>query len=386
MESDASTSPRRSDSSDSSTCSDGDDLLSSSSPKGTGIHRLPPLPGATDGAIAALVEELESPASSLDDLRRAAMELRLLAKHSPDNRLRIVAAGALPPLVALLSRPDPLLQEHGVTALLNPALREDTGAPSWTPARSAAGARAQVGCVPGGARERGLRAAPPGAAGRVSGGGHRARGRRAGAGVAAGVGRGAGQEGRGDGAVRAVQRGPEENGPRAVEAGRCALLELMGEPERGMVEKAAYVLHALVGTAEGRAAAVAEGGVPVLVEMVEGGTPRHKEMATLCLLHVCEDSAAYRTMVAREGAIPPLVALSHSSDARPKLRAKVRYVLRTPSSIRHVMCVRFSWNGGFFFFWQAEVLVGLLRQPRSGSLLRARPSVAASRLPAGLCN
>uniref|UniRef100_A0A0D3FK67 Uncharacterized protein n=1 Tax=Oryza barthii TaxID=65489 RepID=A0A0D3FK67_9ORYZ len=72
--------------------------------------------------------------------------------------------------------------------------------------------------------------------------------------------------------------------------------------------------------------------------MVEGGTPRHKEMATLCLLHVCEDSAAYRTMVAREGAIPPLVALSHSSDARPKLRAK------------------------------AEVLVGLLRQPRSGSL------------------
>uniref|UniRef100_A0A0D9Z9B1 Armadillo repeat-containing domain-containing protein n=1 Tax=Oryza glumipatula TaxID=40148 RepID=A0A0D9Z9B1_9ORYZ len=310
MESDASTSPRRSDSSDSSTCSDGDDLLSSSSPKGTGIHRLPPLPCATDGAIAALVEELESPASSLDDLRRAAMELRLLAKHSPDNRLRIVAAGALPPLVALLSRPDPLLQEHGVTALLNLSLREDNR-----------GAVVDAGAV-----------------GPLSGG---ARGKKDAA-----------------TALYALCSGaPEENGPRAVEAGAVrALLELMGEPERGMVEKAAYVLHALVGTAEGRAAAVAEGGVPVLVEMVEGGTPRHKEMATLCLLHVCEDSAAYRTMVAREGAIPPLVALSHSSDARPKLRAK------------------------------AEVLVGLLRQPRSGSLLRARPSVAASRLPAGLCN
>uniref|UniRef100_A0A0E0BWS1 Armadillo repeat-containing domain-containing protein n=1 Tax=Oryza meridionalis TaxID=40149 RepID=A0A0E0BWS1_9ORYZ len=357
MESDASTSPRRSDSGDSSTCSDGDDLLSSSSPKGTGIHRLP-LPCATDGAIAALVEELESPASSLDDLRRAAMELRLLAKHSPDNRLRIVAAGALPPLVALLSRPDPLLQEHGVTALLNLSLREDNrgavvGAGAVGPLvralRSAASpaARENAACAL-------LRLA------QLGGSAAAAIGRAGAVPVLVSLLESGGARGKKDAATAlyALCSGaPEENGPRAVEAGAVrALLELMGEPERGMVEKAAYVLHALVGTAEGRAAAVAEGGVPVLVEMVEGGTPRHKEMATLCLLHVCEDSAAYRTMVAREGAIPPLVALSHSSDARPKLRAK------------------------------AEVLVGLLRQPRSGSLLRARPPVAASRLPAGLCN
>ncbi|XP_052149516.1 U-box domain-containing protein 4-like [Oryza glaberrima] len=358
MESDASTSPRRSDSSDSSTCSDGDDLLSSSSPKGTGIHRLPPLPCATDGAIAALVEELESPASSLDDLRRAAMELRLLAKHSPDNRLRIVAAGALPPLVALLSRPDPLLQEHGVTALLNLSLRKDNR-----------GAVVDAGAV--GPLVRALRSAASPAArenaacallrlAQLDGSAAAAIGRAGAVPVLVSLLESGGARGKKDAATAlyALCSGaPEENGPRAVEAGAVrALLELMGEPERGMVEKAAYVLHALVGTAEGRAAAVAEGGVPVLVEMVEGGTPRHKEMATLCLLHVCEDSAAYRTMVAREGAIPPLVALSHSSDARPKLRAK------------------------------AEVLVGLLRQPRSGSLLRARPSVAASRLPAGLCN
>lgn len=350
MESDASTSPRRSDSSDSSTCSDGDDLLSSSSPKGTGIHRLPPLPCATDGAIAALVEELESPASSLDDLRRAAMELRLLAKHSPDNRLRIVAAGALPPLVALLSRPDPLLQEHGVTALLNLSLREDNR-----------GAVVDAGAV--GPLVRALRSAASPAArenaacallrlAQLDGSAAAAIGRAGAVPVLVSLLESGGARGKKDAATAlyALCSGaPEENGPRAVEAGAVrALLELMGEPERGMVEKAAYVLHALVGTAEGRAAAVAEGGVPVLVEMVEGGTPRHKEMATLCLLHVCEDSAAYRTMVAREGAIPPLVALSHSSDARPKLRAKVRYVLRTPSSIRHVMCSHGMVD--FFFF------------------------------------
>jgi len=97
----------------------------------------------------------------------------------------------------------------------------------------------------------------------------------------------------------------------------------MADPESGMVDKAAYVLHSLVGSGEGRAAAVEEGGIPVLVEMVEAGTSRQKEIARLSLLLICDDNAAYRTMVAREGAIPPLVALSQSSSARPKLRAKV---------------------------------------------------------------
>jgi hypothetical protein len=50
------------------------------------------------------------------------MELRLLAKHNPDNRVRIASSGAIPPLTALLAHPDPLLQEHAVTALLNLAL------------------------------------------------------------------------------------------------------------------------------------------------------------------------------------------------------------------------------------------------------------------------
>ena len=108
----------------------------------------------------------------------------------------------------------------------------------------------------------------------------------------------------------------------------------MADPESGMVDKAAYVLHSLVSSGEGRAAAVEEGGIPVLVEMVEVGTSRQKEIATLSLLQICEDNAVYRTMVAREGAIPPLVALSQSSSARPKLKTKVHTTSQCPHSTK----------------------------------------------------
>uniref|UniRef100_A0A804MRQ3 ARM repeat superfamily protein n=1 Tax=Zea mays TaxID=4577 RepID=A0A804MRQ3_MAIZE len=63
------------------------------------------------------------------------------------------------------------------------------------------------------------------------------------------------------------------------------LLDLMADPESGMVDKAAYVLHSLVSSGEGRAATVEEGGIPVLVEMVEVGTSRQK-IATLSLLQI----------------------------------------------------------------------------------------------------
>ena len=121
MQSDASTSPRRrstscySDSGDS--CSEpfgecGSDDLSFTPAAAAGIHRLllSCVAEASEDAISSLMAELESPAPSLDSLRRAAMELRLLAKHNPDIRVRIVKAEGVRPLVKL--------QEHGVTALL----------------------------------------------------------------------------------------------------------------------------------------------------------------------------------------------------------------------------------------------------------------------------
>lgn len=51
------------------------------------------------------------------------MEIRLLAKNKPENRLKIARAGAIKPLISLISSTDLQLQEYGVTAVLNLSLR-----------------------------------------------------------------------------------------------------------------------------------------------------------------------------------------------------------------------------------------------------------------------
>ena len=337
MQSDASTSPRRrstscySDSGDSS-CSEpfsecGSDDLSFTPAAAAGIHRLllSCVAEASEDAISSLMAELESPAPSLDSLRRAAMELRLLAKHNPDNRVRIAKAGGVRPLVKLLLHADPLLQEHGVTALLNLSICDENKAtiveagairPLVQALKSAASpaARENAACAL-------LRLS------QLDGAAAAAIGRAGAIPLLVSLLETGGPRGKKDAATAlyALCSGARENRQRAVEAGAVRpLLDLMADPESGMVDKAAYVLHSLVGSGEGRAAAVEEGGIPVLVEMVEVGSSRQKEIATLSLLQICEDNIVYRTMVAREGAIPPLVALSQSPSARPKLKTKVQ--------------------------------------------------------------
>jgi hypothetical protein len=84
----------------------------------------------------------------------------------------------------------------------------------------------------------------------------------------------------------ALCSGARENRQRGMETGAVRPLDLMADPESGMVDKAAYVLHSLVSPGEGHATAIEEGGIPVLVEMVEVGTSREKEIATLSLLQI----------------------------------------------------------------------------------------------------
>ncbi|KAL8170558.1 hypothetical protein V2J09_022362 [Rumex salicifolius] len=50
------------------------------------------------------------------------MEIRLLAKNKPENRIKIARAGAIGPLISLISSTDLQLQEYGVTAILNLSL------------------------------------------------------------------------------------------------------------------------------------------------------------------------------------------------------------------------------------------------------------------------
>ena len=101
------------------------------------------------------------------------------------------------------------------------------------------------------------------------------------------------------------------------------LVELMADFGSNMVDKSAFVLNVLVSLPEARSVLVEEAGIPVLVEIVEVGSQRQKEIAAAILLQICEDSSVYRTMVAREGAIPPLISLSQSGTSRAKQKVNI---------------------------------------------------------------
>lgn len=308
----------------------------------TALHRLliSCTPDNSDELILSLVSDLESLTDSIDLQRHAAMQIRLLAKHNPENRLKIARAGAVRPLISLLSHPDPVLQENGVTAILNLSLCDD----NKYMIASAGGIKPLVRVLKTGttsARENaacallrlsqieehkitiGLSGAIPPLVNLLRTGGHRAK----------------------KDAATALYSlcTTKENKIRAVQAGIVRpLLDLMSEPESGMVDKAAYVLFNVVSVDEGRVAAVEDDCIPVLVEIVEVGTRRQKEIAAATLLLICQDSVSCRSAVVREGAIPPLVELSQSGSPRAKQKA--------------------------------EVLVELLRQPRGG------PAAAATGL------
>lgn len=99
------------------------------------------------------------------------------------------------------------------------------------------------------------------------------------------------------------------------------LVELM-DPAAGMVDKAVAVLSNLATIHEGRIAIGQEGGIPVLVEVVELGSSRGKENAAAALLQLCTSNNRFCTMVLQEGAVPPLVALSQSGTPRAKEKAQ----------------------------------------------------------------
>ncbi|XWS15425.1 hypothetical protein CRYUN_Cryun35bG0097200 [Craigia yunnanensis] len=113
-----------------------------------------------------------------------------------------------------------------------------------------------------------------------------------------------------------------ENKARIVQAGAVRhLVELM-DPAAGMVDKVVAVLANLATIPEGRIVIGQEGGIPVLVEVVELGSARGKENAAAALLQLCTISNRFFSMVLQEGAVPPLVALSQSGTSRAKEKAQ----------------------------------------------------------------
>ncbi|KAL3634131.1 hypothetical protein CASFOL_021185 [Castilleja foliolosa] len=285
----------------------------------------------SDEVISQLVSALDS--NNIDDQKQAAMEIRLLAKNKPDNRIKIARAGAIKPLISIISSNDSQLQEYGVTAILNlslcdenkeeiaysgaikPLVRALRSASATTAAReNAACALLRLSQVEENKVAIGRSGAIPPLVDLLEGGGLR---------------------GKKDACTALYSLcSVKENKVRAVQAGIMRpLVEMMSDLGSNMVDKSAFVLSLLVPLTEARAALVEEGGIPVLVEIVEVGTQRQKEIAVAILLQLCEDCVSYRTMVAREGAIPPLVALSQTGTSRAKQKAEALIeVLRQPRS------------------------------------------------------
>ncbi|KAH9304416.1 hypothetical protein KI387_008820, partial [Taxus chinensis] len=272
-------------------------------------------PEKLEVVVKSLVEDLNA-GKSIESQRNAAAELRLLAKNKMENRVMIGRAGAIKPLVFLLHSIDPQTQENIVTALLNISLcdsnkTEITSAGAIKPLihvlktgtsvakQNAACTLLSLSLVDENKISIGASGAIPPLVTLLINGSSR---------------------GKKDAATTLYTLSSvHQNKDRVIRAGAIKpLVDLMADSSSGMVDKAVVVLSNLASVPDGKNAIVDAGGIPVLVEILEGGSQKGKEYATATLLHICADSYLYRTLVSREGAIPPLVELSQSGTTRAK--------------------------------------------------------------------
>ncbi|KAL6616500.1 hypothetical protein ACP70R_038770 [Stipagrostis hirtigluma subsp. patula] len=266
-----------------------------------------------EAEVCKLIENLKHDSAELQ--RAATGELRILSKHSTDNRTAITNNGAIPPLVNLLRSADPITQANAVTILLNLSLNDSNKI-----AIASAEAIEPLICV---LQEGNPEAKANSAATLFSLSvleENKAKIGRSGAikplvdlledGSA---------QGKKDAATALFNLSIfHENKARIVQAGAVKLLVELMDPAAGMVEKAVAVLANLATVQEGRNGIAQAGGIPVLVEVVELGSARAKEHAAAALLQLCTNNSKFCSLVLQEGAVPPLVALSQSGTARAR--------------------------------------------------------------------
>lgn len=277
---------------------------------------------AIETQVRGLVEGLRS--SDVDTQREATAEIRLLAKHNMDNRIAIANCGAINILVDLLKSTDTTIQENAVTALLNLSINDN----NKTAIANAGAIEPLIHVLETGSPEAKENSAATlfslsvieenkvniGRSGAISP-------------LVDLLGNGT-PRGKKDAATALFNLSIfHENKNRIVQAGAVKhLVELM-DPAAGMVDKAVAVLANLATIPEGRIAIGQEGGIPVLVEVVELGSVRGKENAAAALLHLCLHSNRFLSMVLQQGAVPPLVALAQSGT--PRAKEKVWFFLHS---------------------------------------------------------
>ncbi|CAH2061402.1 unnamed protein product [Thlaspi arvense] len=281
-----------------------------------------------ENQVKKLVEELKS--SSLDVQRQATSEIRLLAKHNMDNRIVIGNSGAIVLLVELLHSNDSATVENAVTALLNLSINDnnkkaiaDAGAieplihvlenGSSEAKENSAATLFSLSVI----EENKIKIGQSGAIGPLVDllGNGTPRGKK-------------------DAATALFNLSiHQENKATIVQSGAVRYLIDLMDPAAGMVDKAVAVLANLATISEGRNAIGQEGGIALLVEVVELGSARGKENAAAALLQLSTNSGRFCNMVLQEGAVPPLVALSQSGT--PRAREKAQALLSYFRNQRH---------------------------------------------------
>lgn len=282
-----------------------------------------------ESQVVRLIEDLKS--SSIDTQREAVSQLRMLTRNNTDNRMVIGSCGAIPPIVSMLHSTDLKSQEHAVTSLLNlsingnnkraivdagaiepfvhlletgtPEARENTAAAIYSLAKVEEYSILIGRCGAIVPLVELLKKGTP--------------------------------WGKKD-AVTALFNlsASSENKIRIVKAGVVKLLVEYLDPSVGMDDKAITALLANIASiAEGRSAIAQAGGIPVLVEVVELGSPKGKEFAAAALCHLCSNSNRFCNVLLKEDAVPPLMALLYSGNARTK--EKVRKILKHLRMYQH---------------------------------------------------
>lgn len=269
--------------------------------------------------IEGLVRKLSS--QNPQDQLAAAAELRLLAKHNAGNRLSIAEAGAIPLLVCLLASPDPMTQEHAVTALLNLSICEENKAAivsyravpgivyvlktgTMAARENAAAALFSLSVVDENKITIGASGAIPALVSLLADGGRR---------------------GKKDAATAlfslCIYQG---NKGKAVRAGAVSvLLAALADPAVVMTDEAMAVLAVLASHPEGKAAIGAADAVPLFVGIIGSGSPRNRENAAAILVHLCRGEHQLRHLAAAMGCgvLSPLRDLAQNGTDRGKRKA-----------------------------------------------------------------
>lgn len=249
-----------------------------------------------DFLISEFISVLKS--GCMKDIKEVTVQIRLLTKDNSDNRLRIGRAGAVEPLVRLLLSKDSELQECVVTAILNLSLCDENkqliassgvvkplvqvlkdGTP--TAKENAACVIAQLSKVGNNKVVFGQSGAIPHLVSLL---------------------KNAEIHGKKDASAALYQLLTEEtNKLKALQVGIIKpLLELVAKFKSGDVGViAACLLNMLVPIAQARTTLVQEGGIPILVMILEIGSQLQKEIAVKSLLLICKDCVVYCKMVTR---------------------------------------------------------------------------------------